>query len=418
MFNKRLKRVSVMLISILLFNFCLASNTFASSTSNIVSFSESTSSSQSKSVTIKNLGSVTSASVNTGNVTYSVNNNVVTINVSNGTPTRSSTPSKTATDSRTSSTNSFSSSISYNSGEYSGNLSKNGSSFVISGSAAGSKTASGTHDSIAWNQYRWNGSSWVIIDSYSPNTPTISYGPDSDGYSGTLSKTSASYISSSGTAPSNPSVGTTYTQYNTWRGYYSGTVTKPDNRVYQQNYSGTVYGTTIYYYTYTVTLNYNLLDIIVAHNPIQSSQYWGIGEYDAGGSAIIPCAAVCHVDVLENYTRTSSSFTTIDSSIFAYASDWNGGIGGYDLIVEAGSQVSFTSYGSSIGSHTLSSNSNVYTSDGWIWSNMSSTSPAYYGNNSLMTATGSGCFTAPDAVIWPPLYLQPASRSFTTSVTF
>lgn len=141
---------------------------------------DSSSSSQSKTITIPNLGKIKNITADTGNVTYElINSQQVKINISGGNYVRrvydskkyskyvaaqtssnynsngytgtlsrylysgSYTPShsKTVTDSRTSSTNNFPSSISYDSGGYSGTLSKSGptSSKVISGSPGDSK---------------------------------------------------------------------------------------------------------------------------------------------------------------------------------------------------------------------------------------------------------------------------------------
>nr|WP_162306344.1 Ig-like domain-containing protein [Brevibacillus laterosporus] len=102
-------------------------------------FNESTSSSQTQTMTIPGLKGVTSVKVNTGTVSYTVSGSTVTFNLSSGSYTRriqtggSYTPpdSKEVTTIQEKFTSqpdySFPSSISYNSGGYSGNLSKDGS---------------------------------------------------------------------------------------------------------------------------------------------------------------------------------------------------------------------------------------------------------------------------------------------------
>ncbi|MED1665070.1 Ig-like domain-containing protein [Brevibacillus laterosporus] len=102
-------------------------------------FNESTSSSQTQTLTIPGLKGVTSVKVNTGTVSYTVNGSTVTFTLSGGSYTRtiqtggSYTPpdSKEVTTTQKKTTNqtsySFPSSVSYNSDGYSGNLSKDGS---------------------------------------------------------------------------------------------------------------------------------------------------------------------------------------------------------------------------------------------------------------------------------------------------
>jgi hypothetical protein len=230
-----------------------------------VVFYESTSQSQSQVVTISNLNSVTSSTINTGSVSTSVSGNNVTVYASNGTSTRSVWDSykysSYASDYLTGSSDSFPSSISYSSGSYSGTLSKSGSAYVSSGSYTpeDSKSISGYNPgtSTTWDTYKYNGYGWGLYDTYAGNVPnTISY--NSDGYSGTLSKNWWS-TGHNDTPPSNPQVGDTYNAYSYWGYDYYGTVTRPgsDTRVYRQDYSGLVYaGGYTYYYSYTATLNY------------------------------------------------------------------------------------------------------------------------------------------------------------------
>ena len=217
-------------------------------------FFESTSRTQNQTVNFVNGLQVKEVTVNTGNVTYSVSGNQINLILTNGTITYTGTPQQQVSITQTSSVNSFPTSIPYSAGGYSGTLYKTGSSYVYSGSAGDSKTATGTLNFTSWIKYQWNGSNWVMIDSYSPNNPTIPYGPDAQGYSGTLYKTGYAANGESGTPPSNPYVGQTYIQYRYWIGYYSGTVTNPDTRVYGQNYAGTAYGPQSTYYQYTVTV--------------------------------------------------------------------------------------------------------------------------------------------------------------------
>jgi len=230
-------------------------------TVNIPSTGDNTAQAQSTTVTIPNLKSVDAISVNTGTVTKSVSGNTITINCSGGASVRSSqsTPSQPANDSRTSGSNSFPSSIPYNSGGYSGTLYTNGLSFVASGSyyPGDSKTATGSQSCTVSRDYTYLSGGWTATSGVYNNAPgSIPY--NSGGYSGTLSLTSVS-----GNPPAKTGSGTlgdTVTMSTAGTASYSGTVSSPssDTRVWQQNYSGTVYGTpvTTYYYAYVVTLTY------------------------------------------------------------------------------------------------------------------------------------------------------------------
>lgn len=237
-------------------------NVYAASNSMTVSFPKDTSRSRSKQVTISNLYSISGISVNTGSVSYSVNGNQVTIYVSGGSSTSSSTSAKAVSGSVTKDNcNSFPSYLSYNDGTYSGNMYPNGSyvTNVVSGSPAGEITIQGYQYGYAINNYiYYKSTGWKITSSYSTDQPTMYYGPDPQGYQGTLYRQYADLVGDTGVPTGSPPDGTTYTRTRTFRGTYMGTISKPDTRVYSftQNYSGTAYGPTTYYYSYTVTVNY------------------------------------------------------------------------------------------------------------------------------------------------------------------
>jgi hypothetical protein len=228
-------------------------------------FAESTARTQTQSLTIPKLKSVKSVTVNTGTVTYSVSDQTITFQLQNGSVSRtvqtggSYTPadSKTVTESRTSSSNNLPSSIPYNSGGYSGTLYGQGiTQTVISGSAGGSKTVTETrtYEASVFEAGNWD---QVYAAALAGLPSNISY--NNGGYTGTLKKTSAKIISQR-----TKKSGDSTTFYATAEGTYSGTVTKPDTRVYQysQNYSGIVTKpasdtrTYEYYYQYTVTVDY------------------------------------------------------------------------------------------------------------------------------------------------------------------
>lgn len=216
-----------------------------------ISFPSSPSRSQSKTITIPNLKSVTSISVDTGTVSYTVNGNNVTITVNNGAPTGSHTPSKTVTDSLTNTTGSFPSSISYNSGGYSGTLYKSGS--VTQVQTGGTYIPADSFVAEETRSFSRSGDPCNLPPFNAPDN--IPY--NSGGYTGTLKwveKTNFNYVR----CPETDGTDTLYATSLTIR--YRGTVTRPeiDTRTYSytQNYSGTVYGSTTYYYSYNVTLTY------------------------------------------------------------------------------------------------------------------------------------------------------------------
>ena len=157
-----------------------------------------------------------------------------------------------ATSSLSNTTNSFPATVSYNSNGYTGTLSKNGNSTsntVQTGGSyieADSKYISGYSGgtSTTFASYIYTISGWVIYSEFlGDKSNSISY--DSGGYSGTLSK-NFWLTGTSGSQPSNPVIGSTYTLYRYWGYDYSGIVTRPasDTRTYTttytQSYSGTV----------------------------------------------------------------------------------------------------------------------------------------------------------------------------------
>lgn len=153
-------------------------------------------SNHSHTIEINDLVSIEDITVNNGEVTYSVNGNKVTINAKNGKIIKQSNPTKYQKDIseyRTSSSNNFDSSLDYNKDEYSGKLSKDGSSYVDSGSYEPSASKQVT-------DYRTSSS-----DSFGSS---VSY--NSGGYTGTLTKDGSSYVSSGSYEPSSSKQVTDY----------------------------------------------------------------------------------------------------------------------------------------------------------------------------------------------------------------
>ncbi|WP_165786736.1 LamG-like jellyroll fold domain-containing protein [Heyndrickxia camelliae] len=166
--------------------------TFAKTLSTPYTFAESTNQNQTQRVTISNLSQVNSVTVDNGNVTYSVDGNDITLNLSKGTGyqvqtggTYTPADSKTVTDTRSTSpggsSSSLPSSISYNSGGYTGTLT-GGTATVTSGTytPADSKTVTDTRSTSP------GGSSSSLPSSISYN---------SGGYTGTLTGGTATVTS-------------------------------------------------------------------------------------------------------------------------------------------------------------------------------------------------------------------------------
>lgn len=168
----------------------------------------------------------------------------------------------------------------------------------------------------------------------------------------------------------------------------------------------------------TFTFNSIALAGTIAINAATSTQLWGIGEYEEGGSAIIACTASCNVRVSEEYTKPASSLYNLTShTVFAWASNWTGNAYGYDLVVSASPTMNFACGSTSLGSQSLSYYSNVITDPDWIWDCQRSTASKGF-TYSYVTASSYGTFWAPDAVIWLPIYWQPSSRTVSSSVSF
>jgi hypothetical protein len=206
-----------------------------------VTFGESQQQSQSKTVSLSNLASVDSITVNTGSAGYSINGNQLTLNVLGGSPERTSTPSKGASQTLSNTSNSFPATVSYNDGTYSGTLNKNGGSYISAQTLIGQPS----------------GTFWWYESDYGYSALTAANPPTAHDYFG-------------GAADPNPSDWPS--EYTVIQYYWSGAITwwnsiSQDVRpcyiqynhyqaTYSQNYSGTVYAATQYYYTYSVTVNY------------------------------------------------------------------------------------------------------------------------------------------------------------------
>lgn len=212
-------------------------------------------------LSVDNLISVESISVNTGNVRYTINGNNINIICENGEYSRreynSTKYSKYVTDTSTltlpsSSTPSFPNTKSYNSDGYSGTLTK-----------------SGTPKNL--RTYTQIGASKTVTDSYSfiinfvngnagNSIPQYFY-YNSGGYSGTVYLVQDADYREAITKIENYTA-QKYTGSVSFNLNYSGTVKQPDTQVtdWEQEYAGTVYsGGYDYYYKYIIDISYKVL---------------------------------------------------------------------------------------------------------------------------------------------------------------
>lgn len=233
------------------------------------STTQGTNRTRSKTIALPVGATVISIETDTGNVAYSHNSDTgsLTITGSSGTAVNSYTPSTNAwTTLRRSNTN-FPLNTTVTRNGITGSIPRSGSmsSYVISGSAAHSKThtISGTFRRDGFSRYT-NGE-WVWSHSVDDGNPmyAYSYGPDSDGYSGTLYSTGPStQVSGTYVHYGYPSSGYEgeIILHSTQRRTYenTGTISKPDTRVweYSQYYYGTIYGSTVNEYRYNFTIEY------------------------------------------------------------------------------------------------------------------------------------------------------------------
>ena len=131
---------------------------------------------------------------------------------------------------------------------------------LISGSPASSQNISTTiyFTRLSYHVYRNGSWEWAPGEDIGNPGTCISY--NSGGYSGSLCGSSSYLISRvNHPAPSNPTEGTIWHYSTSERGATkSGTVYKPDTRVYEyyQSYEGTIYGDTMYEYRYNFVIDY------------------------------------------------------------------------------------------------------------------------------------------------------------------
>ncbi len=112
------------------------------------------------------------------------------------------------------------------------------------------KTVSQSASNTTWEKYRHNGSHWVRVDYNNSQLPDTRSYSDSAGFSGTLYKGAGTLVSQTGSPPSNPTEGSTYTITRKWSCTYSGTVSRTiqvwvpnivSYNSYTGHYSGTIY---------------------------------------------------------------------------------------------------------------------------------------------------------------------------------
>lgn len=137
---------------------------------------------------------------------------------------------------RQSSINSFDSTFAYSQDGFSGTLTKSGASFVAWGSYTEAASKPGYDKCESTKPGKYNTQGNWVQTGDMSTCPSSKFYSEGE-FSGTLQKTSSTDVKLC------PSTGTpNYVCTFQWRANYTGTITKPasDNRMYQQNYSGTV----------------------------------------------------------------------------------------------------------------------------------------------------------------------------------
>lgn len=210
-------------------------------------------------------------------------------------PTYSQYVSTSSSYTSSSSSPTFSSSYYYSSNGYSGYLSKSGSPSTVKIQSEASKFISyPTNNPVFKKDYnQWTGSKWVWVYSLPPtHAEYISYGPDSEGFSGTLSRqldyqVIVGYgIDGNGLMPPKPwevgqiTVAGWYWNYYNWE----GTVRRPAIYQHTQVYSGWVTKTPSLYRTTTQTSYSNSFPSSVSYSEYYNGDYYS-GTLNKSGSA-------------------------------------------------------------------------------------------------------------------------------------
>jgi hypothetical protein len=299
------------------------SGVYALNATMYVNFPESSSRSRSKTVTIPNLVRITSVTVDTGNVTYSVNGNQVTINVSKGKSTDSYTPSEYISNyTYYTGTATPPSSVYYSSGGYSGTLSlynatNNGYYEIKESTKYFTKTVT---NSRSWTKTQ----SGVVFGPWAKPDHGSYQEINEDGYKGSIPRLDTTYSPSDF---SSYKVGDSGTQVAT--GYFGGYLTKTEfiwHDDWYGHYRGTIYGSTTYYYEYNVTIKYvsNIPPSINIINPAENQVFSGeVSSYiptvsvsDSDGDTLA-CKLFLDSESSPRDTRTISNTATPQNISFA-----------------------------------------------------------------------------------------------------
>lgn len=291
-----------------------------------------TAQSQSSTVTIPSGATAYTANTSNGNVTWSQSGSTVTVNVSGGTSSTSSSqiwnPSKyskyVSVTCGPQSSQAFPSTYSYSDGPYSGTLYPYNSAVLVGGLPFDSKTATydftETYPATATITLISNGTTYYSW--YYPSVDTYHYYSDSNGYSGNLTFTgfdNATYVSSTFNFPTPNYVGQTSTATCTHTFHYSGTVTRPDTRIWDMTYTGlvymgdydTVYTTT---YPYTVTVYYYTVSTVWVSDTMPPG-----GSYSLSPSTITDGNVTIRVNAADSGSGVKS-ITLPDKTIVSGAS--------------------------------------------------------------------------------------------------
>lgn len=301
MIKKKMKNFSITLLSICIIGLMMGNFTVPVNAENKTmthTFSKSSNRNRSQTITIPGLVRITSMTVNTGTVTYSVNGYEVTISCKNGSYVDYDEETKYISNYAYNTGETYPpNKYSYSNGDYSGTLNlqdvKN-SPYTVSEQQ--SKSFSYTYENYRSCEYDANGKiisqgSFWYQDSQSVYPK--GYPINEDGYSGNIPYQGSSMVYEE-VFSAWPN-GAKRSVLEHWEAKFRGTLYKTvdvQKNDYTGYYSGTVYGDTTYYYAYTVTINYvtNSSPAINIVSPVQDT------IFSEASTAFVPIASVSDPD--------------------------------------------------------------------------------------------------------------------------
>ncbi len=287
MIKKMTKNIYIMILFVCITGLMMSSFSVPANAANetvTCTFYESTSQTQSKTITIPGLVRITSMTVDNGNVTKNINGFDVTITCSNGNANPDTDEEYISNYSKHTGETYPPDRYYYSSGSYSGYLN-------LQSTKNNGKHISETKTKEFFRNRNNTQSKYYKADGTYLLTAYTYYGPldiDEEGYNGSIPKIGEEIIS--GATKYNNSDGT-YRIDTTYKEYFLGVLSKTElvwHDDYTGYYSGWVEGSTTYYYAYNVTINYvtNSSPTVNIVSPAQDT------IFSEASTAFVPIASV------------------------------------------------------------------------------------------------------------------------------